>query len=112
MSKDKQEQAGALLSVEEMTRNQAGTIPKSDPPPEDSPSPDGKNQDEEKKADQDGEKKMDQDGRQKMMVDQYLKRSPQGAGIGELVRSLYKTKIMSFEEWESTVKTLLKKQVR
>jgi hypothetical protein len=47
-----------------------------------------------------------------MTVDQYLKRVPQGAGIGELVRSLYKTMIMTFEEWETTVKTLLKKQVR
>jgi hypothetical protein len=48
----------------------------------------------------------------KMTVGQYLKRAPQGAGIGELVRSLYKTKIMSFEEWENTANTLLEKQVR
>jgi hypothetical protein len=51
-----------------------------------------------------------------LTVDQYLKHAPQGeahdAGIGELVRSLYRTKIMSFEEWESTVKALLEKQVR
>jgi hypothetical protein len=86
-----------------MARNQAGTIPANDPPP-DPPSPDGQNQD--------GEKKAVQDDHQKMMVDQYLKRSPQGAGIGELIRSLYKTKVMSFGEWESTVKDLLKKQVR
>jgi hypothetical protein len=104
MPKDKQEQAGALLSVEEMARNQAGTTPANDPPPNDPTGPDN--------ANQGGEKKADQDARQKMMVDQYLKRSPQGAGVGELVRSLYKTKIMSFEEWESAVKDLLKKQVR
>jgi hypothetical protein len=103
MSKDRQEQAGALLSVEEMARNQAETIPANDPPPA-SPSPDGRNQG--------GETKAEQDARQRMTADQYLKRAPQGAGIGELVRSLYKTKIMSFEEWESTVKDLLKKQVR
>jgi hypothetical protein len=104
MPKDRQEQAGVLLSVEEMARNQVGTIPENDPQPDEPPSPGGQNQD--------GEKKTEQDVHQKMMVDQYLKRSPKGAGIGDLVRSLYKTKIMSFEEWESTVKALLKKQVR
>jgi hypothetical protein len=83
--------------------NQAETIPANDPPPA-PPGPDGQNQG--------GEKKAGQDGRQKMTADQYLKRAPQGAGIGELVRSLYKTKIMNFEEWEKTVKTLLKEQVR
>jgi hypothetical protein len=86
-----------------MARNQAGTIPANDQPTA-PPGPDEQNQG--------GEQKAGQDGRQKMTVDQYLKRVPQGAGIGELVRSLYKTKIMSFEEWESTVKVLLKKQVR
>jgi hypothetical protein len=59
---------------------------------------------------QEGDKKPD--SRQKLTVDQYLKHAPQRAGIGELVRSLYRTKIMSFEEWESTVKVLLKKPVR
>jgi hypothetical protein len=86
-----------------MARNQAGTIPANDPPL-DPPSPDEQNQG--------GEKKTEQDFRQKMTADQYLKRAPQGVGIGELVRSLYRTKIMSFEEWENTVKALLKKQVR
>jgi hypothetical protein len=103
MSKDRQEQAGALLSVEEMARNQAGTIPANDPPP-DPPGLDGQNQD--------GENKTEQDFHQKMTAGQYLKRAPQGAGIGELVQSLYRTKIMSFEEWKNTVKALLKKQVR
>jgi hypothetical protein len=61
----------------------------------------------------------------KLTVDQYLffsrKRNDSktgkriqvlDSGIGELVRSLYRTKILSFEEWENTVKTLLEKQVR
>jgi hypothetical protein len=97
-----------------MTRNQTGTIPANDPPPDpspgdlpkadDPPGTDGQNQG--------GEKKAEQDSHQKMTADQYLKRAPQGAGIGELVRSLYKTKVMSFGEWENTVKDLLKKQVR
>jgi hypothetical protein len=86
-----------------MARNQAETKPANDPPPA-SPGPGEKNQG--------GEKKAGQDARQKMTADQYLKRAPQGAGIGELVRSLYKTKIMSFEEWEKTIKDLLKKKVR
>jgi hypothetical protein len=87
-----------------MARNQAGTTPANDPPPPSPPGPD--------RRDQGGEKKAERDARQKLTADQYLKRDPQGAGIGELVRSLYKTKIMSFEEWEGTVKALLKKQVR
>jgi hypothetical protein len=47
----------------------------------------------------------------KMTVDQYLKRAPQSAGISELVKSLYKTKITSYEDWEKTIKALLGKQV-
>ncbi|MDR0637910.1 MAG: hypothetical protein LBG27_03235 [Spirochaetaceae bacterium] len=109
MLKDRQEQTGALLSAEEIARNQAERNseppPGPDAPPEDTPgSPDGQNQGD--------ENRKEQDVRQKMTADQYLGRAPQGAGIGELVRSLYKTKIMSFEDWESTVKALLKKQVR
>ncbi|MDR2802726.1 MAG: hypothetical protein LBB22_00365 [Treponema sp.] len=52
------------------------------------------------------------DGNKKMTVDQYLKRALLGAEVGALVRSLYKTKILSFDEWEQTVKTLLSKPVR
>jgi hypothetical protein len=48
----------------------------------------------------------------KLTVEQYLKRVPQDMGIGELVRSLYRTKIMSFGEWETTVRSLLQKPVR
>jgi hypothetical protein len=103
MSKDRPEQAGALLSVEEIARNQAEPIPANDPPPT-PPGPDGQNQNDEKKA--------ERDTSQKMTADQYLKRAPKSAGIGGLVRSLYRTKIMDFEEWENTVEALLKKQVR
>jgi hypothetical protein len=78
-------------------------MPENDPPPA-LPGPDEQNQG--------GENRTERDARQKMTADQFLKRAPQGSGIGELVRSLYKTKIMGFEEWESTVKSLLKKQTR
>jgi hypothetical protein len=61
---------------------------------------------------QGGEKKAEQDVHQKMTADQYIRRVYLDAGIGELVWRLYRTKIMSFEEWEDTVKTLLKKKVR
>jgi hypothetical protein len=47
-----------------------------------------------------------------MTVEQYLKRAPKDAGIGGLLKSLYKTKIMGFDEWENTLKTLLSKRVR
>jgi hypothetical protein len=87
--------------VEEIARNQAER--NSEKPGEPPPSPDGQNQDGDKPAPVNPSK---------LTADQYLKRAPQGAGIGELVRSLYKTKIMSFEEWEDMVKALLKKQVR
>jgi hypothetical protein len=73
-------------------------------PPEITPSPDSQNQG--------GERNAEPVNPSKMTVDQYLKRAPQRAGIGELIRSLYKTKILGFEEWENTVKALLKKQVR
>jgi hypothetical protein len=91
------------MAQQAAARNQAGAIPPNEPAPA-PPGPDGQNQG--------GEKKAEQGINQKMMVDQYLKRAPQGAGISELVRSLYKTKIMSFEEWENMVKDLLKKQIR
>jgi hypothetical protein len=102
MSKDRQEQAGALLSAEEIARNQAAANRENETPPEIPPNPGGEKKEDEKKPATPS----------KLTADQYLKRAPQGAGIGELVRSLYRTKIMSFEEWESTVKALLKKQVR
>jgi hypothetical protein len=101
MSKDRREQAGALLSAEEIARNQAEANRENETPPGIPPSPDG-------------EKKPAVPS--KLTVGQYFKHAPQGAahgaGISELVRSLYRTKIMSFEEWETTVKALLEKQVR
>lgn len=86
--------------MEEIAQNQSAANQRNETPP----SPDIPNQDGEKQ----GEPVMPS----KMTVDQYLKRAPQGDGIGELVKSLYRTKIMSFEEWGNTVKTLLKEQVR
>jgi hypothetical protein len=59
-----------------------------------------------------GEKKKGAALPSKMTVDQFLKRSPQGESNNGLIRSLYKTRIMSFGEWDNTVKTLLKKQVK
>jgi hypothetical protein len=55
------------------------------------------------------------DRRTKMTAGQYLKRSPRLAGdggIGGLVRSLYSSKVMRFEEWDAAVETLLKKKLR
>jgi hypothetical protein len=86
------------LSAEEIALKAAARDQESEAPP----IQDGQNQAGVKKP----------DGRQKMTADQYLKRAPRGVGIGGLVRSLYKTHIMSFEEWENTVKTLLSKPVR
>jgi hypothetical protein len=48
----------------------------------------------------------------KLTVDQFLKQVNFNEGIGGLVRSIYGTKIMTFGEWETTVNTLLKRQVR
>jgi hypothetical protein len=92
-----------------MARNQAAQNPtsenqNSDIPPDIPPTPGTPGQDEDKK-----EAPVVPSS---MTVDQYLKRAPQSAGIGELVKSLYKTKIMSFGDWEKTVKTLLGKQIK
>jgi hypothetical protein len=94
--------------VEEIAQNQAAQNPaaedqNNDIPPGNTPPPEQK---------PGADKKEAPVMPSKMTVDQYLKRAPQGAGISDLVRSLYKTKIMSYEDWENTVKTLLKKQVR
>jgi hypothetical protein len=49
----------------------------------------------------------------KLTVDQFLKQAGSvKEGIGGLVRSMYGEKIMSFGEWENTLNTLLKRQVR
>jgi hypothetical protein len=126
MSRNRQEQAEASLQAEavspEMERKQAETdspetgkpetapetAPENEAPPGDpsdaTPVPGGQSQG--------GEKKAEQDRHQKMTADQYIRRVYLDAGIGELVWRLYRTEIMSFEEWEDKVKTLLKKKVR
>jgi hypothetical protein len=48
----------------------------------------------------------------KLTVDQFLKQAGGvKEGIGGLARSMYGEKIMTFAEWENTLKTLLKRQV-
>jgi hypothetical protein len=42
---------------------------------------------------------------------QYLKRAKQDKAIAGLIRSLHKTKIMSFADWEREASALLKKKV-
>jgi hypothetical protein len=46
----------------------------------------------------------------KLTVLQFLKRSPQKSGIDGLIRSLYSSEVMSFEEWEQKIEALLKKR--
>jgi hypothetical protein len=48
----------------------------------------------------------------KLTADQYLKQVSVKEGIAGLVRAMYGTKIMSFEEWGKTVNALLKRKVR
>ena len=45
-----------------------------------------------------------------LTVDQYLRKTAQDKGISDLVRSLHRTKVMTFQEWEREVAALLKKQ--
>lgn len=45
-----------------------------------------------------------------MTVDQYLKKAGHDRGISDLVRSLYKTDVLTFEAWANKVKTMLKKR--
>ena len=46
----------------------------------------------------------------RMTADQYLRKATMDKNIADLVRSLHKTKVMTFDEWERTVATLIKKQ--
>jgi hypothetical protein len=46
----------------------------------------------------------------KLTVVQFLKRSSQKPGIDGLIRSLYSSKVMSFEEWKKETDDLLKKK--
>jgi hypothetical protein len=48
----------------------------------------------------------------KLTAGQYLKTANVNGGIGGLVLSMYGNKIMSFAEWETLVKTLLKRPVK
>jgi hypothetical protein len=45
-----------------------------------------------------------------LTVDQYLRKAGQDKGISDLIRSLHKTKVGSFEEWERETAALLKKK--
>ena len=46
-----------------------------------------------------------------LTADQYLKKAGHDRGITGLVRSLYKTDILTFEAWDTKVKALLKKRI-
>jgi hypothetical protein len=48
---------------------------------------------------------------QKLTAGQFLKRSPKRADIDGLIRSLYSSKIMTFEEWDTEIFALLKKKI-
>jgi hypothetical protein len=43
-------------------------------------------------------------------VEQYLRKARQDKAVSDLVRSLHKTKIMSFADWERETSALLKKK--
>jgi hypothetical protein len=45
-----------------------------------------------------------------MTVEQFLRKAKQDEAIADLIRSLHKTKIMSFAEWERETAALLKKK--
>jgi hypothetical protein len=45
-----------------------------------------------------------------MTVDQYLRKAGHDKGITSLVKSMYKTEILTFEAWDGKVKALLKKR--
>jgi hypothetical protein len=50
-------------------------------------------------------------GKKLLTVEQFLKRAKQDQGIADLIRSLHRTKIMSFADWERETAALLKKKV-
>jgi spore cortex formation protein SpoVR/YcgB (stage V sporulation) len=45
-----------------------------------------------------------------LTVEQYLRKAKQDEAISDLIRSLHKTKVMSFEEWDREIIALLKKK--
>jgi hypothetical protein len=63
----------------------------------------------------DGDKPIPPNGSEplppRLTVLQFLKRAPQKSGIDGLIRSLYSSRVMSFEEWEKEIETLLKKRI-
>jgi hypothetical protein len=44
-------------------------------------------------------------------VEQYLRKAKQGQDMADLLRSSYRTKIMSFADWEKEAAALLNKKV-
>ena len=46
-----------------------------------------------------------------MTVDQYLKKAGHDRAISDLVRSLYKTEVLTFDAWGNKVNALLKKRI-
>jgi hypothetical protein len=48
----------------------------------------------------------------KLGIEQYLRQAALRPGIAGLVRSFYATRVMSLAEWDSTVKSLTKRQVK
>jgi hypothetical protein len=47
----------------------------------------------------------------KLTVGQFLKQSPKRADIDGLIRSLYSSRTMTFEEWDTEISSLLKKKI-
>ena len=47
----------------------------------------------------------------KLTVEQYLRRAIKDQAIADLIRSLHRTKAMSFAEWEKQTEALLKKKI-
>ena len=45
-----------------------------------------------------------------LTVEQYLRKARQDEGVSDLIRSLHRTKVMSFAEWERETSALLKKK--
>ena len=56
-------------------------------------------------------RKLNTNPNRPLTVDQYLKKASQGQAVADLLRSLYKTKTMSYEVWETETAKLLKKNV-
>jgi hypothetical protein len=55
-------------------------------------------------------KKRDRKTSVLLTVEQYLMKAQQDKAVSDLIRSLHKTKIMSFADWERETSALLKKK--